>query len=442
MCLILCMSITYVLNKTVFFIIVPTVVMLLGFFYNKITNLNLKFSGIIYSPDFSQYKGVIKVSAVVHENESEVLNYFNNYNTYKGWNKYLIGIVDVKKDSPLGVTYRYFRTFIESDGDIELKVIRKKHLNTIVDFIDGEILRVITFESNKARTKITIYLTLSNLNNRIPITLVKSTVKSLDLLSLYITNGNFNKDIIPKERRYTDITESEDYSICTVETRQKSKGVYRKSNTLGMISELKLSNTDIQTIPEEIQKDNKDIRPFEAKPVDPFESENQEIRKLIDEKRKEFYEYYNRPWKVMEEKNGYKLFYFDEKTGLRSIRAEVTINKPIKEIYDYLQIFEKKGQYDKNFDNGKLLRKIDENYSIDYLKYKGKLMISPRDFTIVSYKEINNDEAFIFAINYISEKYPKIKGIERADLIFGYFHLKRLEDSKTYFTFYTLVYEL
>jgi hypothetical protein len=446
LCLVLGISLSFFLNKTVFLVSASTIFLLCGLLYKRITDLDLKFD---YSEpiNFCQfYDDVIKVSAVISESDSEVLNYLNNYSTYKEWNKYLIGILDIKKDIPMNATYRYYKSFNESDGDMELKVMRKKHFNTLIDYLEGnEIMRVIVIETGKNRTKVSIFLPLVEVSKgKLPITLVKSTLKSLDLLNLYISTRNFSKDVRNESRRYTDANSEADdmQSICSFETRKKSNAIYRKSRTIGG-TDRPTGLSDIQTIPEEPiirQDESKDIKPFEAKPLDPIELENQEIRKLCEDKMNGLGEYFNRPWKVLEEKNGYKLFYFDEKSGLRSIRAEITINKPIKEIYDYLQIFEKKGLYDKNFDNGKQLRAIDDNYSIDYLKYKGKLMISPRDFVIVSHKEIKPDEAFIFATNYENVKYPKNKGIERADLKFGYFHMRKLEDSKTYFTFYTLVY--
>jgi hypothetical protein len=141
----------------------------------------------------------------------------------------------------------------------------------------------------------------------------------------------------------------------------------------------------------------------------------------------------------MEEKNGYKIFYFDEKSGLRSIRSEITINKPMKEVYEYLQLFEKKSGYDKNFDHGRTIREIDNNLSINYLKYKGKLMISPRDMVIATYRSEAEDECYLFAFGYHSDKYPKNKGIERADLKFGYYHVKKLDESKCVFTYYSQV---
>ncbi len=122
--------------------------------------------------------------------------------------------------------------------------------------------------------------------------------------------------------------------------------------------------------------------------VDPvLQKENQEILKLLDNKTAEMDSFFNRDWKILEEKEGFKSFYLDEKSGLRSIKSHVVISKNIKLIAEYLEDLNKRSTYDKNFDNGKILRKIDEAHNLTYLKFKGKLMISSRDFVVCSRKE-------------------------------------------------------
>jgi hypothetical protein len=132
------------------------------------------------------------------------------------------------------------------------------------------------------------------------------------------------------------------------------------------------------------------IKKIEMEPnFDPeIRKENEEIFKLLDEKSAEMDSFFNRDWKVLEEKEGFKSFYFDEKSGLRSIKSHVTIDKNIKIIVNYLEDLSKRSTYDKNFDNGKILRKVDESHNITYLKFKGKIIISPRDFIVCARKEI------------------------------------------------------
>lgn len=116
--------------------------------------------------------------------------------------------------------------------------------------------------------------------------------------------------------------------------------------------------------------------------------EDEAIFKILDKKKEELNGFLNRDWIVMEEKNGFKSYYYDEPNGLRSIKATITFNKNVNFIYEYLDNLEKITTYDKNFDYGRILRKIDEFHEIRYLKFKGKIMITPRDFIVILRKII------------------------------------------------------
>jgi len=133
------------------------------------------------------------------------------------------------------------------------------------------------------------------------------------------------------------------------------------------------------------------------------------------------------------------MYKFDEPSGLRSIRSEGIIPTDIKTLFAYISDFNNRQKYDTNFDTGRIVRNVDDNYYISYQKYKGKLMISPRDFTCACYKNITADDGIILATTFTDlEKYPKEKGCERADLKIGAFMLKKVDEAKTLFTFISL----
>ena len=88
-------------------------------------------------------------------------------------------------------------------------------------------------------------------------------------------------------------------------------------------------------------------------------------------------------WKIWEEKKEFKVYFIDEKNSLRSIKSETIINKPLKQVYDFVANLENKIKYDKNFDSGYIIKSINENYNLQYQKYRGKLGVSPRDFTLI-----------------------------------------------------------
>ena len=91
-------------------------------------------------------------------------------------------------------------------------------------------------------------------------------------------------------------------------------------------------------------------------------------------------------WKIWEEKIDYKIFFIDEKNGFRSIKSEIIINKPLKEIFDFVSNLENKKKYVKNYESGHIIKSINEKYCLQYNKYKGKIGTDPRDFTLIARK--------------------------------------------------------
>lgn len=116
--------------------------------------------------------------------------------------------------------------------------------------------------------------------------------------------------------------------------------------------------------------------------ADVTDDEFLEIRKLLDDKMKEFEPFMNREWILMEEKNDFKSFYIDEKSGLRSTKTETLIHENINKVKDYYMDLNHKNKYNSNIDNIKILREVKNIYYIKYLKTKSKMLFSARDFVI------------------------------------------------------------
>lgn len=168
-------------------------------------------------------------------------------------------------------------------------------------------------------------------------------------------------------------------------------------------------------------------------------SEKEAVIAAIEKKRPELDHYLNRSdWKILEEKEDYKLYYCDEESGLRSIKSEIVIDKPLKEVFDYVSDFSNKAKYDHSFEIGQNVTTFDDHYLLQYYKYKGKLLFSPRDFFVACYRNYTDDFAEFFCTNFASDKHPPFKKIERAELKLGGFQFKKIEDSKTHVLYYTL----
>lgn len=169
------------------------------------------------------------------------------------------------------------------------------------------------------------------------------------------------------------------------------------------------------------------------------QSEKEAVMEAINKRLPELDKWISRPeWKILEETAEYKLFYLDEESGLRSIKSEIIIEKPMKTIYDYICDISTKVNYDHSFECGQDVTKFDDNYYLQYYKYKGKLVFSPRDFFVANYRTYSEDFCELFGTNFASDKHPAFYKIERAELIYGGFRLKKVEKGKILVTYYTL----
>ena len=169
-------------------------------------------------------------------------------------------------------------------------------------------------------------------------------------------------------------------------------------------------------------------------------NEKQSVIEAINKRYPELENWLNRPnWKDYDkdDKIGYKAWYCDEEgTGFRSIKSQIIIKKSMKEIFDYVADINNKPKYDHSLDHCKIVNKFDENYRIDYYNYKGAFLISNRDFYVAVYYKRGDDFSEMFCTNYSNPKYPEIKKVVRAELIYAGFQYKKVEEGilVTYYT--------
>ena len=103
------------------------------------------------------------------------------------------------------------------------------------------------------------------------------------------------------------------------------------------------------------------------------EEEKQKVIEAINKRKPELRAWLDRDaWKDYDkdDKCGYKAWYVDEENGIRSIKSQILIKKPMKEIYDYVVSVEKKSTYDHKMDHAKLITKFDDTYELLYFNYK------------------------------------------------------------------------
>ena len=168
------------------------------------------------------------------------------------------------------------------------------------------------------------------------------------------------------------------------------------------------------------------------------QEEKQKVIDTIDKKYKEAKDWLNRTvWEDYEEKDGYKAWYVDEENGLRSIKSQIVINKPMKEIYDYITNVDYKINYDNSLREAKEIVKYDENYAIHYFRYKGKLLIQDRDLYNATYIKYSEDFSEYFGTSLEDPKYEEVPSVTRATCIYAGMELKK-QDNGVLLTYYTL----
>ena len=170
------------------------------------------------------------------------------------------------------------------------------------------------------------------------------------------------------------------------------------------------------------------------------EEEKQKVIETINKRKPELRAWLDRDaWKdySKDDKCGYKAWYVDEENGIRSIKSQILIKKPMKEIYDYVVSVEKKSTYDHKMDHAKLITKFDDTYELLYFNYKGTFLIENRDFYIAAYHKCGDDFSEIFCTSYEDPKYGPVKKVTRAECIYAGWEFKKQDDG-VLCTYYTL----
>eukprot|EP00825_Cyclidium_porcatum_P033186 TRINITY_DN3524_c0_g1_i1.p1 TRINITY_DN3524_c0_g1~~TRINITY_DN3524_c0_g1_i1.p1 ORF type:complete len:244 (-),score=52.29 TRINITY_DN3524_c0_g1_i1:161-892(-) len=131
-------------------------------------------------------------------------------------------------------------------------------------------------------------------------------------------------------------------------------------------------------------------------------------------------------WKQSYDKKNVKGHKKEIKDSLPSIRSEGVINFPAQTVIDLISDLNRRGQYDEIFDSGKVLEDIHKQLKIIYIKNKGKLLVSGRDFVQLSYSEVANGVYYSVSQSIDYPQVPPAKGLVRADLRYGCWMIKPL----------------
>ena len=168
------------------------------------------------------------------------------------------------------------------------------------------------------------------------------------------------------------------------------------------------------------------------------EEEKQKVIEAINKRKPELSAWLNRDnWKYYDEKDGYHAWYVDEENGCRSIKSQIVIKKPMKEIFDYVLSVDNKANYDKNLNHAKQIIKFDDTYELNYYNYNGAFLIENRDFYCGVYNKFGEDFSEIFCTSYEDPKYGPVPKTTRAECIYAGWEFKKQDDG-VLCTYYTL----
>lgn len=303
----------------------------------------------------------------------------------------------------------------------------------------GALSQIVTFEQtynddSEEKTRVTEYLNLNELS-KFGDSDLKKSLETLANYEYFLTDYvNFitvyNVEEATKSRKKSKQKKSENREKLvaqpSIESVNEDKGIEEVPAT---------------QVKEDLEGDGRieEAKAAEEQQKPELSPEAQGYMDTFNLKKQEFEEKYkNLDFKLWEEKKGYKLFYSDDKEGRRTIKSNTTINRNIRKVYDWLLDINNTSKYDNQFHSGYEIKSFSENLSLQYLKYKGKMGVSPRDFTVIIYNEVNAKEGLIFAVSYDNPQENSKEKNVRADLKFGVMYLTAEDEENTFIEFYSL----
>jgi len=171
-------------------------------------------------------------------------------------------------------------------------------------------------------------------------------------------------------------------------------------------------------------------------PQEEIEKENDEYYKLALAKVAKLNDFLNNNWTHWETtKMPAVISYNDtfENTGIRAIKAEFFIYANIKKVYE--KVSDPKSFVEK-LDTVTKLRDISDNLSLMYQRFKGFLVISPRDFLQVKFTEFNGDNATVLAFSVTNKNYPDCEKVTRAHQYYSGAYLHKVAENITFVTLF------
>ena len=102
-------------------------------------------------------------------------------------------------------------------------------------------------------------------------------------------------------------------------------------------------------------------------------------------------------WAKYDEKEGVIVYTMKSESGLNCIKGEATFNFNANVVEEFVFRSETKTKCDDGCEESKALESFGDDTKFEYLRYKGKLLVSGRDFVNVSHKYTDSEGRIIIS---------------------------------------------
>ncbi|CAI2380657.1 unnamed protein product [Moneuplotes crassus] len=122
-------------------------------------------------------------------------------------------------------------------------------------------------------------------------------------------------------------------------------------------------------------------------------------------------------WEKYDEKDGITVYTMKSESGLNCVKGEGVLNFNSNVIEDFAFQSETKPKCDDGCEESSIIESFGDDIKFEYLRYKGKLLVSGRDFVNVSVKYVDSEgRSIISAYSVPHPDKPEQDGYVRGDV--------------------------
>ena len=122
-------------------------------------------------------------------------------------------------------------------------------------------------------------------------------------------------------------------------------------------------------------------------------------------------------WVKYDEKDGVTVYTQKSESGLNCVKGEGWVDFNANVLEEFVFSPDTKPKCDESCEEAHFIENYGDNSKFEYLKYKGKLLVSGRDFVTASYKQtIEDGRIVISSYSVVHPDQPEVSGLVRGDI--------------------------